>query len=53
VCHVAYVDVKANPTSNDLARNAADEIARDFQCGKQQPKVIGTPGRAVELARPR
>jgi hypothetical protein len=53
VCHVAYVDVTSNPTANELARKAADEIARDFQCGKEQPKVFGTSGRAVELARPR
>jgi hypothetical protein len=53
VCHVAYVDVKANPTSNELARKAADQVARDFRCGKDQPKVIGASGRAVELAGPR
>ena len=31
VCHVAYVDVKANPNANELARKAADESARAFQ----------------------
>ena len=50
VCHVAYVDVQANPNANELARKAADEIARDFKCGKDQVKVIGLSGRAVELA---
>ena len=50
VCHVAYVDVKANPNANELARKAADEIARDFKCGKDEVKVIGASGRAVELA---
>jgi hypothetical protein len=50
VCHVAYVDVKANPNANELARKAADEIARDFKCGKDEVKVIGVSGRAVELA---
>ena len=29
VCHVAYVDVKANPNANELARKAADETARE------------------------
>jgi hypothetical protein len=53
VCHVGYVDVKANPDANEQARKAADETARDFRCGKDQPKVIGVTGRAVELARPR
>ena len=51
VCHVAYVDVKANPNTNELARKAADEIARDFKCGKDEVKVIGESGRAVQLAR--
>jgi hypothetical protein len=49
VCHVAYIDVKANPNANELARKAADENARDFRCGKDEVKVIGESGRAVEL----
>lgn len=53
VCHVAYVDVKANPDANELARKAADEIARGFKCGKDEVKVIGASGRAVELAKRR
>ncbi len=51
VCHVAYIDVKANANANELARKAADEIARDFKCGKDEVKVIGESGRAVELTR--
>jgi hypothetical protein len=50
VCHVAYIDVKANPDANELARRAADESARGFKCGKDEVKVIGGSGRAVELA---
>jgi hypothetical protein len=50
VCHVAYIDVKANPEANELARKTADEFARDFQCGKDKIKVVGNRGRAVELA---
>ncbi|MBV8701063.1 hypothetical protein [Bradyrhizobium sp.] len=50
VCHVAYVDVAANPNADELARQAADELARNFKCGTDQVKVIGTSGRAVELA---
>jgi hypothetical protein len=50
VCHVAYVDVKANPDSNELARKAADENARDFKCGTDKVKVVGASGRAVEMA---
>jgi hypothetical protein len=50
VCHVAYIDVKANPNANELARKAADGSARNFKCGKDEVKVIGASGRAVELA---
>ncbi len=51
ICHVAYVDVQANPDANELARKAADEMARPFNCGKDEVKIIGTSGRGVELAR--
>jgi hypothetical protein len=50
VCHVAYVDVQANLDANDLARKAADEIARNFKCDKDKVKTVGNSGRAVELA---
>ncbi|MDA9506990.1 hypothetical protein XI09_20640 [Bradyrhizobium sp. CCBAU 11386] len=50
VCHVAYVDAIANPNANELARKAADDFARSFTCGKDEVKVVGTRGRAVELA---
>ncbi|WP_199752255.1 hypothetical protein [Bradyrhizobium sp. RP6] len=49
-CHVAYVDAIANPNANELARKAADDFARGFTCGKDKVKIIGAPGRAVELA---
>ena len=52
VCHVAYIDVKANPNANELARKAAD-TARSFDCAKDQVKIDGVPGRAVELAIPK
>ena len=50
VCHVAYVDAVANPSANELARKAADDFARGFTCGKNEVKIIGTRGRAIELA---
>jgi len=50
VCHVAYVDASANPNANELARQAADQSARGFACGKDQTKIVGNRGRAVELA---
>jgi hypothetical protein len=51
VCHVAYVDVKANANANEIARQAAEK-ARDFKCDKDKVRVEGASGRAVELARP-
>jgi len=51
VCHVAYVDAQANQNPNELARKAADELARNFQCGKDEVKVIGESGRAVSMAK--
>lgn len=50
VCHIAYVDAVANPNANELARKAADELAHGFNCGKDEVKIVGTSGRAVELA---
>ncbi|SHL58936.1 hypothetical protein SAMN05444159_6304 [Bradyrhizobium lablabi] len=50
VCHVAYIDAAANSNANEIARKAADEVARDFKCGKDEVKIIGDSGRAVELA---
>lgn len=51
VCHVAYVDVAANPNANDLARKAADELAHDFKCGTDAVATIGASGRTTELAK--
>jgi hypothetical protein len=51
VCHVAYVDGQANRNANELARQAADEFARDFKCGKDDVKVVGEKGAAVNLAK--
>jgi len=53
VCPIAYVDAAANPNADELARQAADQVARDFKCGSDQAKVLGTPGRAAELAKQR
>jgi hypothetical protein len=53
VCHVAYVDVAANPNANELARKAADELARGFDCARDKVTTFGESGRAVELARRR
>jgi hypothetical protein len=46
VCHVGYVDARANPDANALAQQLADERARGFKCGTDKPVVLGkvTPG---------
>jgi hypothetical protein len=51
VCHVAYVDAQANPNPNELARKAADDLARNFTCGQDEVQVIGETGRAVSMAK--
>jgi hypothetical protein len=48
-CHVGYVDARANPDANELARRIADETARTFRCGVDKPLPRGavTPGLAM------
>lgn len=41
VCHVGYVDARANPNANELAVQLADERARKFDCEKDTPVVLG------------
>ena len=43
-CHVGYVDARANPDANELARKLADERARTFKCGTDKRIVVGTKG---------
>ena len=40
-CHIAYVDALANPDANELARKAADEAAKDFDCDTDAPEYVG------------
>jgi hypothetical protein len=44
VCHVGYVDGRANPNAEELARQIADERARAFRCGRDKPIVLGRKG---------
>lgn len=44
VCHVGYVDARANPDANALAQKIADENARAFKCDADKPIVLGNKG---------
>ncbi len=50
VCPVAYVDAAANPDADDLARQAADQIARDFKCGTDSPRCSAPAAGPLEFA---
>ncbi|MGM4917067.1 hypothetical protein [Tardiphaga sp. 813_E8_N1_3] len=50
VCHVAHIDVSANPDANEVARKAADKLARGFDCSKGKVSVAGIGDRATALA---
>ena len=41
VCHVGYVDARANANANELAQQLADQKARGFKCGADKPNVAG------------
>jgi hypothetical protein len=40
-CHIAYVDALANIDANALARQAAEELAGDFDCDGTMPQIYG------------
>jgi len=40
-CHIAYVDALANADANELARQAADTKAKDFDCATGEPEYVG------------
>ena len=43
-CVIGYVDAKANPHANALARQVADTIAEAFACGGDVPQYHGEVG---------
>ena len=51
VCHVAYIDVAKNPDADALARKAADEEARTFDCSKDA-RVVGERGTEIAVMKP-
>jgi hypothetical protein len=40
-CHIAWVDALANKDANEKARKAAAELAGNFDCEGEMPKIIG------------
>jgi hypothetical protein len=44
VCHVGYIDGRANANANELAIEIADRHARGFKCGVDKPVVSGVKG---------
>jgi len=44
VCQVGYVDGRANPNANELAREIADKHARGFRCATDKPIMLGEKG---------
>jgi hypothetical protein len=45
-CHMAYIDARANPNPNEIARQAADSMFASFDCGKDEPKTVGATGKS-------
>ena len=43
-CAVGYVDARANPNPNELARKVAKDEAKDFACRISEPKWHGVKG---------
>lgn len=45
VCHIAYIDARANANANQMARDIADEHGGKFDCSKE-PMIIGKRGKS-------
>jgi len=50
VCHVAHIEVNGTRDANKAARQAADELARGFDCKTDKISVVGMSGRVASLA---
>ncbi len=46
ICHAGYVDARANPDPNAMAREIADEVG-SFDCSTDSPRFHGAGGFAV------
>lgn len=43
-CHVAYIDARRNAQANDMARQAAQELAPNWDCAGMQAQPVGIMG---------
>jgi hypothetical protein len=46
-CHIGYVDARANPDANALAREVVDNGAAEFDCDRESPLQYGLSGDEV------
>lgn len=44
-CVVGYVDARSNKNANQLARDVADTLSRNFACGKDKAEFHGARGK--------
>ena len=44
VCHIGYIDARANPDANAMAREVVDNGATDFDCGRDAALEYGLLG---------
>lgn len=51
ICHAGYVDARANPDANAIARHIADE-AEAFDCARDTPRFHGAGGFALSVPEP-
>jgi len=52
ICQIALVDTTAEQDANALARQVADEKARDFKCNTDTAQLVGARGRASKVFMP-
>jgi hypothetical protein len=48
ICHLGYVNARANPDANAIAREVADNGAADFDCSRENALEFGLSGDEVE-----
>jgi hypothetical protein len=52
ICQIALVDTTAEQDANPLARQIADEKAREFKCNTDTAQLVGARGRASKVFAP-